>query len=265
MPRGFGRGRRALLGVVCAGLVAVPAAAAARYTVRPGDTLTGIASRYRTSVATLARLNGLDPDGVLLIGTRLRIPERPRPTIRYRVEPGDTLTGIAERFGTTVAALARLNRIDPDDVLLIGTRLRVPAGRRANASSMTPDEIRAALDFWAGRHGVDPALVRALAWQESGYQTHVVSSAGAFGVMQVTPDTWSFVEEVLLGYRLRRTAGANIRIGVAFLAHLLREFHGSERLALAAYYQGPRSVRRRGLLGETRRYVANVLALRGRV
>jgi soluble lytic murein transglycosylase-like protein len=62
-----------------------------------------------------------------------------------------------------------------------------------------------------------------------------------------------------------RTVDGNVRVGVAYLHHLLHEFRGDARLALAAYYQGPAAVRRRGLLRPTRRFVANVLALRGRV
>ena len=48
---------------------------------------------------------------------------RPR---RYVVRPGDSLTAIADRFGTTLPALARANRLDPSRVLLIGTKLRCP-------------------------------------------------------------------------------------------------------------------------------------------
>jgi hypothetical protein len=54
-------------------------------------------------------------------------------------------------------------------------------------------------------------------------------------------------------------------VGVAFLRQLLREFRGDVRLALAAYFQGPRSVRRHGLFRETERYVAGVLALSRRL
>ena len=49
---------------------------------------------------------------------------------------------------------------------------------------------------------------------------------------------------------------------LAYLRQLLREFGGNERLALAAWYQGPSSVRKRGAIRETRIYVRNVLALR---
>lgn len=121
------------------------------------------------------------------------------------------------------------------------------------------------LDHWARRYSLDPRLLRALAWQESGHQNHVVSSAGAIGVMQVTRATWAFVETVLLRRRIPRTADGNIRVGAAFLHHLMHVFRFNERLALAAYFQGARSVRKHGLFPVTRRYVANVLALKARI
>ena len=122
----------------------------------------------------------------------------------------------------------------------------------------------AAINSWAAHYGVDPRLARALAWMESGYQPGVVSAAGAEGVMQVIPSTWSYVETVLLGRPVPKTADGNVRVGVAYLAHLLRAFGGDERLALAAYYQGERSVRRIGVLRESKLYVEDILALRSR-
>jgi soluble lytic murein transglycosylase-like protein len=83
--------------------------------------------------------------------------------------------------------------------------------------------------------------------------------------MQVMPDTWDFVETVLIGAPVARTADGNVRVGVAYLRHLLRMFGGDERRAVGAYFQGPGAVSTRGLLPETRQYVANVLALRTRM
>ena len=57
---------------------------------------------------------------------------------------------------------------------------------------------------------------------------------------------------------------ADVKAGSLYLAHLLRETNGDPALAAASYYQGLASVRRIGMLPETQRYVANVLALRGR-
>jgi len=233
----------------------------------------GIDGRFgagtRRALRRFQRRAGLAVDGIAgpstmaaLDSSGTRVPfASAAPTARhYTVRPGDTLTGIAARYGTTLSTLARTNRLDPNRFLLVGARLRVPTGVVAGRG-----EVRALLDRWAAHYGVDARLVRALAWQESGYQPQIVSHAGAHGVMQVTGGTWEFVETVLLGRSMARTTEGNIRVGTAFLAHLLRRFRGDERLAVGAYYQGARSVRRHGLFRETRRYVANVLALKSRV
>jgi peptidoglycan hydrolase-like protein with peptidoglycan-binding domain len=220
-------------------------------------------------VRRFQRKAGLTVDGVVgretraaLLGARAK-PKRKTKTSKnvVKVKPGETLTAIAERHGTTVRELASRNRLDPRNVLLIGTRLVVPSGPRVTARS----SVRSSLDRWAAHYGVDAGLARALAWQESGWQSEIRSSAGAVGVMQVTPATWSFVEMFVIGRQVPRTADGNVRVGVAYLDHLLREFRGNVRLALGGYYQGPASVRRNGLFAETKRFVANVLALRGRV
>jgi peptidoglycan hydrolase-like protein with peptidoglycan-binding domain len=125
--------------------------------------------------------------------------------------------------------------------------------------------VEASLQRWAAHYGVSVELVRALAWHESGFQSHVRSKAGAVGVMQVLPATHEFVEQVLIGARIPRTMDGNVRVGVAYLHHLLHRFGMNARLALGAYYSGPAAVRRRGLSRPTRHFVANVLALRGRV
>jgi peptidoglycan hydrolase-like protein with peptidoglycan-binding domain len=128
-------------------------------------------------------------------------------------------------------------------------------------STATSADIRWALGYWSRRYGVSTSLVRALAWMESGNQPNVVSPVGARGVMQVMPATHRFVERVLVGNRIPRTAGGNIRVGVLYLRHMLTLFGWNKRLALAAYYQGPRAVRRFGLFRESRVYVRTILAL----
>jgi soluble lytic murein transglycosylase-like protein len=128
-----------------------------------------------------------------------------------------------------------------------------------------PRSVRATIDYWAGHYDVDVHLARAVAWQESGNNPHVVSATGARGVMQVEPATWRYTERQLLGRRIRPGTEGNIRIGIAYLHHLLVEFKGNQVLALAAYYQGPRAVHLHGLYPSSRRYVTNVLALSRRL
>jgi LysM repeat protein len=231
-----------------------------------------------TAVRRFQRRSGLDADGIAgpvtlqaLGGGGTLAPPQPAaaPVVRHVVAAGESLTAIAARYGLSLATLARANKRDPRDVLVIGTRLRIPAMRpraSARAEDASPAAaVKASLDRWALHYGVEPSLVRAVAWMESGYQNHVVSPAGAFGVMQVTPATWNFVEEVLLGRSVPRTVDGNARVGVAFLRHLLGRFGEDERLALAAYFQGPETVKTGAVLAETRAYVDDVLALKSRV
>jgi soluble lytic murein transglycosylase len=98
----------------------------------------------------------------------------------------------------------------------------------------------------AARAGVDPFLVAAVVREESSYHPRAVSRAGARGLMQLMPATaqpmvdvrgWHFKDGDILD-----EPGANIQLGTAFLAGLLREF-GDPRLAVAAYNAGPRRVR----------------------
>ena len=126
------------------------------------------------------------------------------------------------------------------------------------------DRVRSLLDYWAAHYGVERAIVRALAWMESGYQSTLTSPVGAWGVMQILPLTWTYVETVLVGHKVPRTVSGNIQVGVVFLRQLLREFGGNPRAALGAWYQGPASLRKRGPYRVTRLFVADVVALRQR-
>ena len=232
----------------------------------------------RTTVALrrFQRRAGLTRDGVVGPRTAKRLcglracawrstPRRARVKSRtHRIAQGETLTAISRRYGVSVKTIARANRLDPRNFIIAGARIRIPGApaRMAMTESFT---VRAAIDHWSQAYGVDPRLVRAIAWWESGFNNSLVSSAGARGVMQVTPATWDYVETVLVRRRIPRTMSGNVQVGVIFLRQLLREFGGDVRLALAAYVQGPQSVRRHGLFRETQQYVTGVLALSRRI
>jgi hypothetical protein len=187
----------------------------------------------------LARRGALVPISGYFDGATARALRRYQRGRRLQVD------GIAGPH--TMAALAR------------GRPALTPATRRAQ-----PVGVRGLLVHWAGVYGVDPKLVRALAWMESGYHPGLVSSSGARGVMQVLPVTKRYVETYLLHRRVPWTVSGGIQVGVVYLRQLLREFHGNESLALAAWYQGPASIRKNGVAPGTRAFVADVLALRRR-
>ena len=179
------------------------------------------------------------------------------------VRVGDTLTALAAQFHTTIAALASANHIDPAKPIVLGQRLSMPGA--APALTSQPLDVRGLLDQWSARLGVDAHLVRALAWMESGFQTEIVSSAGARGVLQTLPTTRTYVETVLAGRKIPQSVDGDIEVGVLYLKHLLQVFGGDERLALAGWYQGEVAVKQHGLYKVTKPFVANVLALRTRM
>ena len=107
----------------------------------------------------------------------------------------------------------------------------------------------------AARSALDPRLVDAVIRTESGYRPHVVSSAGAVGLMQLMPGTAR-----RYGVRNRYDPVQNVSGGTRYLADLLAEFELVD--ALAAYNAGEGTVRRYGGVppyAETRRFVGRVL------
>ena len=217
--------------------------------------------------------------GVKVVATRTshhRHTKHARSKIHV-VRPGESLSSIARRYHTTVAKLARRNHLDPSKFLLIGARLRVPGVRHVRHikhvtttqhvayRTQSVASVRALLDHWAAHYGVSVHLVRALAWMESGYNNHLVSSVGARGIMQLLPSTFRFAETVLVHHRIHHNANGNVRAGVAYLSHLLHDFHGNRRLALAGWYQGEGAVRRHGVYKVSKTFVKDVLALEARM
>ena len=151
-------------------------------------------------------------------------------------------------------------------MLLVGTHLAIPA-KLVERTALTASaiDVRERLDRWASRLGVSVSLVRALSWMESGYQPGVVSSVGARGVLQLLPMTRAFAAEVLAARPIPSTLDGDIEAGVLVLRHLLDQFGGDERLALAAWYQGEAAVKKYGVYKVTKPFVTDVLALAARM
>ncbi|WP_051472161.1 lytic transglycosylase domain-containing protein [Patulibacter minatonensis] len=201
--------------------------------------------------------------------------------------PGDTLSAIAARAGVSVSALAAHNGLTASALLPAGRRLSLPAAGAATSSSEARGTASATQEQAPGATGVAPssgvrvsgsqvgsaaaangvptALARAIAWQESGNDNGAVSSVGARGVMQVMPDTWTWIDRNLSSRTLDPSSATdNVQAGTLYLQHLLQETGGDQDQAAAAYYQGLSSVRRRGMYDDTKRYVESVRALRAR-
>jgi soluble lytic murein transglycosylase-like protein len=219
----------------------------------------------------------------------------------YVVQPGDSLWAISRANGLTVAQLAAANNMAESDILLIGRHLLIPSNSpaptqsapsaRATSAATTENAWTFCASFtgptgpwgvlpellqqspgrlalqplfikWANYYNLSLPLLEAIAWQESGWQQGVVSSAGAVGTGQLMPTTARFISGTIIGSRMNiNSVSDNIRMSAAFLAYLA-DVEGNNRCAtIAAYYEGPVNLSQYGVFPETQTYVASVEAL----
>ncbi len=121
-----------------------------------------------------------------------------------------------------------------------------------------PAQIDALVDQNAATWQVDPALLKAVIANESGFNANATSKVGAQGLMQLMPET-----AASLGVRDAYDPAQNVAGGARYLRGLLDRFGGDQRLAVAAYNAGPGAVAKYGDVPpyvETQNYVTNVLA-----
>jgi len=127
------------------------------YVVRPGDSISAIASRCGVSVSDIVSLNSLANPDRIRVGQKLVLPgdvdvgrpvratppvSVPRGGTEYIVRGGDCLSVIASRFGTTTAVLKKTNKLS-SDVIRVGQRLAIP-GRGEGAAPLgdaAPPEV----------------------------------------------------------------------------------------------------------------------------
>ena len=253
-----------------------------------------IPPQQQAASAPVAGDGDADSDDAAAVSTAAPVNAAPATGGSYVVQPGDTLTAIAARAGISVAQLAAANAIDPNAPLLIGTALRLygaggtsqyvssstgaagsassqPVGAVAEGSptdppyptaqTVTPGQVGSI----ASANGVSPSLAAAIAYQESGFNNDLVSSADARGVMQILPGTWRWIQHTLdQGGPPLAPASAtdNVRGGVLMLRSLLDSTGGDPAMAAAGYFQGLPSVQQNGVYPSTQQYVNDVMALR---
>lgn len=118
--------------------------ASGTYTVQSGDSLSGIAERYNTSWEALAQINHLSNPSLIYVGQVLQLSSNnasqshsttPASADSYTVQSGDTLSGIAQRFGTNYQTIASLNNISNPNQIFVGQVLRLNGGSRVNYST----------------------------------------------------------------------------------------------------------------------------------
>jgi LysM repeat protein len=98
--------------------------------VKRGETLSAIADEYGVSQRDLRRWNNLDAKGRIRAGQRLRVATpgtKPSSSARtHVVRWGDTLSGLAKRYGVTVTELRRANGLSAEMTLRAGESLKIP-------------------------------------------------------------------------------------------------------------------------------------------
>ncbi|MCC6190012.1 MAG: LysM peptidoglycan-binding domain-containing protein [Anaerolineales bacterium] len=144
--------RKLLIVLVIVGLLlpaAAPAQADTIYVVQRGDTLFSIATRFGVTVQAIVAANGLANPNLIFVGQQLTIPTGggPAPTAppptsaggtTYVVQRGDTLFGIAVRFGVTVQAIVAANSLANANLIYAGQRLIIPGAGAAPAPTAPP-------------------------------------------------------------------------------------------------------------------------------
>lgn len=174
----------------------------------------------------------------------------------YRVQWGDTMWMIAQRYHTDTWTLARLNHISNPNIIIAGQLLCVGASYKSvqpgggNGDTLewsSRPQVRDMLINAADRHRLPRNLVLAIAWRESNWTQHVIAWDGGVGTMQLMPYTTVWLDGYLgrnyNSYRLYD----NIELGVSYLAILWNDFGGNLNPLISAYNEGERNVRTYGI------------------
>ena len=116
------------------------------YTVKAGETLSEIADRYGTSVNRLVQLNGLRDANDLWAGSRIQVPgasARPQVAVNknaktHQVQPGESLSSIADRYGVSMQRLIAINGISNPNQVMAGSTLTLRAASKPKPKPAAP-------------------------------------------------------------------------------------------------------------------------------
>ncbi len=225
---------------------AAPAPASGSYTIKSGDTLSGIAARNGVKLSDVLSANRLTMSSMIYPGQKLVIPgasiapASSQPSAPVTPLVPSTFLGFS--YPAAVVSSANENK-----ALLNAS----PVPSREQMKSIVADTAR--------KMGVDPSLAMAFAFQESSFNHRSVSPANAIGTMQVIPSSGQWASD-LVGRKLNLLDPYdNATAGVAIIRQLVRTSPDLDK-AIAGYYQGQYSVSKYGMYEDTKRYVASIKA-----
>ncbi len=242
-----------------------------KHTVAPGESLSAIADHYNIPMQRLMDFNHISDADQIFAGQDLSLEGGAVPAafvpasvnrLSYRIQEGETLSDIADVYGVSLGELIALNKLADPDHVFAGQTVFIPEARRL-PSPLSRQQYESILRGAAAEFGIKPAVLLAIAWQESGWQQGVISNAGAIGLMQLLPVTaeWAVSTYVPSARNWRMSAADNARVGAAVLRDLLDTTDGDLRLSIASYYQGLTSIQKIGQYADTKEYVTNVMSL----
>jgi len=186
---------------------AQPVAATGKlHTVGPGETLSAIALRYGVTSWALVQANNLASANLIYAGQQLVIPGGATapgaPTAgaeTYTVRPGDTLSGIAARFGTTAAALATQNGLANPELIYVGQVLRLSG----NAITPATGGARHIYIYLSQQHLYAYEGSRLVySFVVSTGQAPTYTRAGEFKVQSKVPNAWGSTWSIWMPYWL---------------------------------------------------------------
>jgi LysM repeat protein len=192
----------------------------------------------------------------------------------YTIRSGDNLTRIATTTKTSIQTLASANHLRNINMIYKKQVLCVPvsiqqSGLMSNGTvrwyaykaleSATRGQVLTTLQQAAVDYRLPISLVQAIAWQESGWQQHIISRDGGIGVMQIMPYTAQGLNSSLGRHYDPYKLHDNIYLGTYYLSILWHNFHGNLNKVISAYNEGGWAVVHRGIFNW--RYVKNVRSL----